>query len=212
MRDGRGAHRPQPAQVDGRAADERVVAEPAEELGVVVVEREHPAELLRGGDGVGTDRDRAVGRLPRVRDRVGIPSCEKSVAKASRRVTREPRRQRQGVRPMRLCGDLDHGFEPTRLRGHGPKSQLRRRVVLRTFATVEKARRGDLVLAVVAVAIVVVALAPRGWRRLARDRRRPAAHAGRPQPRRDAGEHPLDDLQARLDVDDPPADLRTPTT
>jgi hypothetical protein len=63
---------------------------------------------------------------------------------------------------MRLCGDLDHGLEPTGLRGHGPKSELRRRVVLRTFGTVEKARRGDLVLAVVAVAIVVVALAPRG--------------------------------------------------
>ena len=31
-----------------------------------------------------------------------------------------------------------------------------------TFGTVEKARRGDLVLAVVAIAIVVVALAPRG--------------------------------------------------
>ena len=63
---------------------------------------------------------------------------------------------------MRLCGDLDHRSEPTRLRGHGPKSELRRRVVLRTFGTVEKARRGDLVLAVVPIAIVVVALAPRG--------------------------------------------------
>jgi hypothetical protein len=39
---------------------------------------------------------------------------------------------------------------------------LRPRAVLRTFGAVEKARRGDLVLAVVAVAVVVVALAPRG--------------------------------------------------
>jgi hypothetical protein len=39
---------------------------------------------------------------------------------------------------------------------------LRRRVVLHTFGTVEKARRADLVLAVVVIAIVVVALAPRG--------------------------------------------------
>jgi hypothetical protein len=39
---------------------------------------------------------------------------------------------------------------------------LRRRAVLRTFGTVEKARRGDLVLAVIAIAIVVVALSPRG--------------------------------------------------
>ena len=39
---------------------------------------------------------------------------------------------------------------------------MRARVVVRTFGTVEKARRGDMVLAVVAVAIVVVALAPRG--------------------------------------------------
>jgi len=39
---------------------------------------------------------------------------------------------------------------------------LRRRVVLRTFGTVEKVSRWDLVLAVVAIAIVVVALAPRG--------------------------------------------------
>ncbi len=39
---------------------------------------------------------------------------------------------------------------------------MRRRVVLRTFATVEKVSRGDLVLAVIAIAIVVVALAPRG--------------------------------------------------
>ena len=45
----------------------------------------------------------------------------------------------------------------------------------------------------------------RRGRRRAQDRRRPEAHAGRPQPGRDAGEHPLDDLQARLDVDDPPA-------
>jgi hypothetical protein len=39
---------------------------------------------------------------------------------------------------------------------------LRRRVVVPTFGTVEKAKRGDLVLAVTAIAIVVVALAPRG--------------------------------------------------
>jgi hypothetical protein len=39
---------------------------------------------------------------------------------------------------------------------------LRRRVVRRTFVTVEKVSRWDLVLAVIAVAIVVVALAPRG--------------------------------------------------
>jgi hypothetical protein len=45
--------------------------------------------------------------------------------------------------------------------GHGPKSGLRSRVVLRTFATVEKVSRWDLVLAVIAVAIVVVALWPR---------------------------------------------------
>jgi hypothetical protein len=38
---------------------------------------------------------------------------------------------------------------------------LRRRVVLLTFGTVERVSRKDLVLAVVAVAIVVVALAPR---------------------------------------------------
>ena len=38
---------------------------------------------------------------------------------------------------------------------------MRRRVVVRTFGTVEKVRRRDLVLAVVAIAIVVVALAPR---------------------------------------------------
>ena len=69
LRDCRRPHRPQPAQVDGRAADERVVAEPAEKLGVVVVEREHPAELLRRGRGVGADRHRAVRRLPRVGDR-----------------------------------------------------------------------------------------------------------------------------------------------
>jgi hypothetical protein len=63
---------------------------------------------------------------------------------------------------MRLCGDLDHRFEPTGPQGHGQKSELRRRVVLPTFGTVEKARRGDLLLAVVAIAIVLVALAPRG--------------------------------------------------
>jgi hypothetical protein len=39
---------------------------------------------------------------------------------------------------------------------------LRRGVVLRTFGTVEKVSRTDLVLAVIVVAIVVVALAPRG--------------------------------------------------
>jgi hypothetical protein len=39
---------------------------------------------------------------------------------------------------------------------------LRPRVVRRTFGTVEKVSRRDLVLAVVAIAIVVVALAPRG--------------------------------------------------
>jgi hypothetical protein len=39
---------------------------------------------------------------------------------------------------------------------------LRRRVVLRTFGTVEKVSRRDLVLAVIAIAIVVVAFAPRG--------------------------------------------------
>jgi len=63
---------------------------------------------------------------------------------------------------MRLYGDLDHASEPTRLRGHVWKSELRPRVVLRTFGTVEKVSRGDLVLAAIAIAIVVVALAPRG--------------------------------------------------
>ena len=37
---------------------------------------------------------------------------------------------------------------------------MRRRVVLRTFVTVEKVSRRDLVLAVIAIAIVVVAFAP----------------------------------------------------
>jgi hypothetical protein len=63
---------------------------------------------------------------------------------------------------MRLCGDLDHRPEPTRHRRHGLKSELRRGIVLPNFGTVEKAGRGDLVLAIVAVAIVVVSLAPRG--------------------------------------------------
>jgi hypothetical protein len=62
---------------------------------------------------------------------------------------------------MRLCDDFGHPIEPTGLRGHGQKSELRRRVVLPTFVTVEKVSRRDLVLAVLAIAIVVVALAPR---------------------------------------------------
>ena len=43
--------------------------------------------------------------------------------------------------------------------------------------------------------------------RRALDPCRPGAHARRPQPGRDAGQHPLDDLPSRLDGDDPPADL-----
>ncbi len=63
---------------------------------------------------------------------------------------------------MRLCGDLDHRSEPTGLQGHGRRSELRCRVVLPRFGTVKKVSRRDLVFAVVAIAIVVVALAPRG--------------------------------------------------
>lgn len=63
---------------------------------------------------------------------------------------------------MRLYGDLDHRSEPTRPRGHVLKSELRRRVVLPTFGTVEKVGARDVVVAIALVAIAVVALAPRG--------------------------------------------------
>jgi hypothetical protein len=64
------------------------------------------------------------------------------------------------------------------------------RVVLRTFGTVEKARRGDLVLAVFAIAIVVVALAPHGGRG--------AAHGIVADPRRTPGVVNPDVTQANI--------------
>src|SRR5204862_149364 len=68
LRDRRRPHRPQPAKVLRRGPEQRVVGDPAQELGVVVVESEHPAELLRRVRRLGTDRHVAVRRLPRTGD------------------------------------------------------------------------------------------------------------------------------------------------
>ena len=63
MRDGRRAERAQAAELARRPADELVVGEEAKELGVVVVDSEHEAQLLEPGRALGTQAERAVGAL-----------------------------------------------------------------------------------------------------------------------------------------------------
>ena len=127
------------------------------------------------------------------------------LANPPRRVAREPRRELQRVRTARADGDFDHVREPTASPGHGRKSVLRRLESAtyrrRDGEACRLPHRGSCSSS---ASLVVFA---HGHGHDARDRRRPGPHAGRPQPGRDAGEHPLDDLPARLDRDDPPADL-----
>ena len=64
LRDGGGAQRPEPAEAARRLADQRIVREPAQELGVVVLEPEHEPDVLDAGLARRLDVDGAVGRLP----------------------------------------------------------------------------------------------------------------------------------------------------
>ena len=65
MRDGRRAQRPQSAHHAQRRREQRIPREPREELGMVVVEAEHEADVLDARLALRTDADRAVGPLPR---------------------------------------------------------------------------------------------------------------------------------------------------
>ena len=66
LRDGAGAHRPQPANPLHRLAEQRIVREPRQELAVVVVEPEGEADVLDAALALRRDDDRPVGALGRV--------------------------------------------------------------------------------------------------------------------------------------------------
>jgi hypothetical protein len=89
--DRRQAQRPKPAQPWQRAPEQRVVAEPVEELGVVVVQREHEAELRETRLVGSAELHDAVGLLPGSSD----PTCgerrdERPAGEGPRRVADEP--------------------------------------------------------------------------------------------------------------------------
>ncbi len=66
LSDGAGAHRPQPADPLQGLAEQRVAGEPAQELGVVVVEAEDEADVVDPGVAVCGGDDRPVGTLHRM--------------------------------------------------------------------------------------------------------------------------------------------------
>ena len=82
MRDGRGSHRPKPSELPGRAAEQRIVCEAAQELRVVVVEPEHEAPPLD----------------PLRRSR---PGCRRGRREAAMRAPARARRQAHGQRASR---------------------------------------------------------------------------------------------------------------
>src|SRR5579884_4412403 len=114
--DGGRAERSQAAQRADRPAQQRVVAEALEELGVVVVEPEDEADVLHAGLALGAHAHDAVGALPRAyplepavdRDRRAV----RPVGDDARRVAREPRRGAQRVRPARTQVGGDRRIHP----------------------------------------------------------------------------------------------------
>src|SRR6476661_8756090 len=99
---------PQAAEVFRGAAEQRVVRDPAQELRVVVVEREHPAELLRRLLGLRADPHRPVRRLPGPRDAAATAGRDDAFAHPPRRVSGEPSGERERVRTARGDVQLDH--------------------------------------------------------------------------------------------------------
>ncbi len=90
------------------ASEQRVVGDPAQELRVVVVEREHPAELLRRLLGFRADPHRPVRRLPGPRDAAAAAGHDHTLAHPSRRVSGEPAGERERVRTARTDVQFDH--------------------------------------------------------------------------------------------------------
>src|SRR6185437_8077402 len=124
--DRRRPYRPQPAEMLRGAAEQGVVRYPPEELGVVIVESERPAELLGCGCRLRSDGHGAVRRLPRAGNGPAAASGEEAVPHPPRRVPCEPSRESKRVRTSRADGDFDHVREPTASPGRDCKSVLRR--------------------------------------------------------------------------------------
>src|SRR5207237_7810195 len=109
-----------------RATEQRIVCGATEKVGVVVVECEHPAELLSGFRRVGSDRHGAVPRLKCPGDAVAATSGEQALSHPPRRIADEPGGELERVRTPRTHDDFGHVREPTASSGHGCTSVLRR--------------------------------------------------------------------------------------
>lgn len=92
---------------------------------MVVVEREHPVELLGRRHRLGADRHEAVGRLPRAGHAAAATRDDDAVLHPPRCVSGEPSRERERVGTARADVQLDHVRERTASPGHGSKSVLR---------------------------------------------------------------------------------------
>ncbi len=86
----------QPAQVRDRPAQHPIVLEAAEKLGVVVVEREQPAQTLDGFVAAAED-DRTIAQLRRSRLLVADHRAHDAVAEDARCVAETAGGQREGV-------------------------------------------------------------------------------------------------------------------
>ena len=108
-RDRRRAERPQAARLADRRSEQRILREAAQELRVVVVEREHEAQLL---DGLVARSPAPARRRPSAASACATSSpithVKHAVAKQPRGVVREPRREGERVRTTRTKLDLEH--------------------------------------------------------------------------------------------------------
>src|SRR6266542_898337 len=105
VRDRRHAYRPEPAQLPRCAAEQWVVSYAAEEVRVIVVEREDPAQSLGSRRRFGPEGDGSVGRLTCERELAASFDVEQrrhdAVAEGPRRIARQPRGKRERVRAAR---------------------------------------------------------------------------------------------------------------
>src|SRR5581483_11678281 len=127
VRDRRGPHRPQAAEPARSLADQRVVREPPEQLGVVVVEPEHETHVVDAGVALRAHGNRAVLPLDREHALRSSVDCDRRVvcpaAHDACRIAGQTPRETQRVRTARLqLGGHGHTFDPTHLRGAVPSA------------------------------------------------------------------------------------------
>src|SRR6266702_5649490 len=105
LRDRRQAQLPHAAEMSRCPSDQRVLREPAQKLGMVVVEREHEAQVLQALLTLRAENDTPVDELPRAGELDAVVDAQRrrqrAVTNVARRVVGVANAERERVRPSR---------------------------------------------------------------------------------------------------------------